>query len=343
MVTIEPVGPDDAEKLCQEFFAPDSLAERLGSDGHWQGMGVGRLGLADPVQEAAFANLLAGRTPDGTQSLLADAPGPERPAAWRLRLDTSPSVSVLWAMAPPASRGIIERVHAECVEAALIDFEQQLCHHAIGAPQPIADQFLGGLFASFRQGAAWDQTPRLHTTVFCMNLGLGPDGQAHGFQPRQVLETKAEVSPYYRGIIESGLLDSLGPFHKVACEELRLHGVPQELCRRFLLDPGFANPVEAQGPARSRALRGEELFARWRQQGREFGWGPAQAQALLDHLDGLRRWEQLKDAARSKVSTALEALFGRSEGRKPPTQGPAHGSKPRRSRPSQSQDQGHSY
>lgn len=342
MATIEQVRPDDAQKLRQEFFTPESLAERLGGAGHWHGMGVERLGLTNPVQEAAFTNLLGGRMPDGTRSLVADTLGPDRPAAWRLTFDTSPSVSVLWAMAPPAYREIIERVHASCVRTAIMDVEVVLCGHSIET-ELMMDKLPGGLFASFRQGAAWDQTPRLHTSVFCINLGIEPDGQARVFQPREVLEATKEATTSYRQFLEQDLLHRLGPFSRVACEELRLCDVPQELCRRFLLDPGFANPVDAHGPARSRALRGEELFTRWSQQGREFGWGPAHAEGFLEHLDGLRRWQQFMDAGRSMVRTTLKNLFGGPGARRPPTQIPEHGSEPRRSPPSQSQDQGHSH
>ncbi len=342
MATIEPVRPGDAQRLLQEFFTPESLAERLGEAGRWQGMGVERLGLTNPVQEAAFINLLGGRMPDGTRSLVADTPGPDRTGAWRLTFDTSPSVSVLWAMVPPADRGIIERVHAACVRTAMMDVEYVLCGHSIET-ELMMDKLPGAVFASFRQGAAWDQTPHLHTSVFCMNLGIGPDGQAKMFQPREVLEATKEATTYYRQFLEQNLLHRLGPFSRVACEELRLCDVPQELCRRFLLDPGFANPVDAHGPARSRALRGEELFARWNQQGREFGWGPAHAEAFLEHLDNLRRWQQFMDAARSHVRTTLEALFGGPPARRPPTQIPSHGSEPRRSPPPRSQDHGHSH
>jgi len=253
MMTIESVRQEQVEKLRHEFFSPESREERLGSSGRWQGVGARRLGLDNPVRETAFANLLAGRTPDGTRSLLVQGPDPECPAGWRVTFTASQSVSVLWAMAPQGSRTEIERVHAQCVEAALIDFEQILCHHTLWAPAHVADRFLGGVFAWFRRGAAWDQTPHLHTTVFCMNLGVVHDQSARRFDPHRILETKNVVTPYYHRIFEWGLYRSLGPFRRFASKELRVHGIPQELCRRFFWTPASPiarTPTAARGPGR---------------------------------------------------------------------------------------------
>jgi hypothetical protein len=61
----------------------------------------------------------------------------------------------------------------------------------------------------------------------------------------------------------------------------------------------------AQAPVTSpphRAYRGAELLARWRQQGRVFGWGPAQASALLADLKRRQTWHQLRPECRGRFA-----------------------------------------
>lgn len=355
MVKIEPFYQADAEKVAREFLSPEFSSERLGRAGHWQGMGIERLRLDNPVQPAALTNLLKGSSPDGTRALVPAVPDPQRTAAWRLTFSASQSASVLWAMAPHPSSLTIERVHDQCVEAALIDFEQQICGHELWAPQHVADQFLGGVFASFRCGASWDQTPHLHTTVLVLNLGLRADGATQPLTADQVRATTCSVAGYYRAILARGLRLDLGPFRRFPCADLRIEGVPQELCRRFLFDPKFSNRSGTGDQPSAPGLRGAELLVRWRQQGRAFGWGPAQASALLDDLkrrqtwqpfDPLKRrptWHQFKERVRCGMLRPITTLRGGRElpKQKPPSQDQQSGGES--STQSKDRNQGHSH
>ena len=227
MVRIAPVCQAEAEKVASEFLSPEFSSERLGRAGHWQGMGIERLRLDNPVQAAALTDLLLGRAPGSTRVLVPAVPDPQRTAARRVTSSASQNASESWAMAPHLSRLTIERVQDQCVEPALIDFEQQICGHDLGAPQHVADKFLGAVCAYFRGGASWDQTLHLHTTVFLLNLGLGADSATHPFTAHQVRAITHSVAGYCRAILAQGLRWDMGPLRRFPFADLRIEGIPQ--------------------------------------------------------------------------------------------------------------------
>jgi conjugative relaxase-like TrwC/TraI family protein len=111
MITISPIFEKDGDKAYREFFQDEFVAQRLGNRGYWQGEAAKILQLGNPVQLAAFQNLLHGRTPDGGQRLVPESGGSDRELGWQLTISTSPSLSVLWALAPARTRLRLEYTH----------------------------------------------------------------------------------------------------------------------------------------------------------------------------------------------------------------------------------------
>ena len=95
------------------------------ADGEWDGRGAERLALEGPVSKAEFEAALNGIDPMTGERLTqigkSHAPG------WDMTFSAPKSVSVMWALSPPADRKTIEAAHRLAVHAATTHLED---HHA---------------------------------------------------------------------------------------------------------------------------------------------------------------------------------------------------------------------
>jgi hypothetical protein len=307
MITISPIFEKDGDKAYREFFQDEFVAQRLGKPGYWQGEAAKILHLGDPVQWAPFQNLLHGRTPDGAQRLVAESGGSDRELGWQLTISTSPSLSVLWALGPVRTRGRLEYTHFSSVRHALSCFEQAI-HGWDGEGDLPRGKNPAGLFAAFRSGAAWDQSPHLHTTVFCFNLGLRRDGTAQTFTTDQVKNQRFNLRQSVEEMLEVMLWGDIGAYKQVRGAEQRLAGVPQEVCQKFCFDPKYRINRIGKIEEPAEPLPSKYLFCRWQEQAEQWGWGPKQAEAFLRDARRARDWEELKVRCCYRVARGMHLL-----------------------------------
>ena len=307
MITISPIFEKDGDKPYREFFQPEFKSQRLGKQGYWQGEAVETLHLGNPVPLAAFQNLLHGYTPDGARRLVAESGGADRELGWQLTISASQSLSVLWALAPARTRLRLEYTHFSSVRYALSCFEQAI-HGWDGEGNLPRGKNPAGLFAAFRSGAAWDQSPHLHTTVFFFNLGLRPDGTAQTFTTDQVKNQRFNLRQSVEEMLVVMLWGDIGAYRLVQGAEQRLAGVPEELSQKFFFDPNYRINRVGKVEEPVKPLPSSYLFSRWQAQAEQWGWGPKQAEAFLRDARRARDWEELKGRWRQQVHRGRHLL-----------------------------------
>ena len=342
MVTITPISRGDEDRPYREFFTPEYFTQRLGLPGYWRGGGVRQLGLRNPVESGVLKHLLEGRTPDGTKPLAPDYPQLNREPGWCLDLRVPQSVSVLWALAPEPARRSIETAHLTAAAITLLDLERDLSGFRTGR-HLAEEQLPNGVFACFPGRASPDQMPQLSVRPIIPNQGFLPDGTVTNFGSDQLFERRAGLATAYQTLLGGQLQKHIGIFQEWADTDLRLVGVPSELCLKFGYDRNARHELTDAWGRPATALQGKELFEAWRRLGDKYGWGGKQAEALLDHINRRTPWKKLmnkwddtvqrvRDCSAQVVESVKELVL---QPRKPPTH-----SRPTRSR---DKDMGHSH
>jgi conjugative relaxase-like TrwC/TraI family protein len=305
MITITPLLEKDVERASKELFEEEFRTRRLGTFGYWLGQGAKFLELKNPASQESFQNLVHGLTPDGSQKMISEGGEPNRLASWRITLDGSKSLSVLWALAPEHDRDKIESAFLMTVRASLQQFERLLterqtilCGKRAAAP----------IFAFFSCGTSWDQCPHLNATVFLLNHGVSQDGSVHAYSPLEILSEQPKLKWFYEGGLDYFVWKAIGPFKRVkGVDELRITGVPQELVTKFFFDPTIgAKQVEGERP--EALLPYDALFAKWQKQADRCGWGPRDAAALLGQLRRERIAENITGECLAFVSKGQALL-----------------------------------
>jgi hypothetical protein len=301
MISISPIHQTEGDRPYREFFQTEFCSQRLGRPGRWQGRGATLLSLQNPVELSAFQNLLAGRTPNGGEVLGSESSARPPELGWRITIGASPSLTVLWALAPQPVRARLEDTHASSVRHALWNFEAAVSGWDWRQDEG-HDAFPAALLATFRCGAAWDQTPHLHTTAFLFNLAFHRDGTVGTFTTDQVRQQRFQLQTTYEQMRDTMLWGDIGAYREIRGADLRIVGVPQELCRRFCFDPSFSPQNAVEPGQRPKPLRSDQLFAAWSQKAEEWGWGPKQAGDFLREARWERRLQDLVEQWRSGLS-----------------------------------------
>lgn len=302
MITISEVRQKDAERAYQEYFQPEFRSRRLGSFGNWHGGGQYIWELKNPVQPAAFQNLVRGLSPDGKQRILEDNHDPGRVAFWQIEFSGSQSLSVLWAMSPRTWRPHIGLAQKMAALQALDWFERQMTtpgeiqRRNLDAPIPLS--------AFFTSGASHDQSPHLKLTAFVLAHGILGDGSAQKLAVENVADYGKATSYLYDVALGSGLRRLIGPFQREpGILDLRIVGVPRELVRRLYFDTAFSRD-HSRGP-NEQPLTEKELFASWRAQGKGLGWGEKEAKAFLDDANRRKLWADVKEHVQSRIQDSV--------------------------------------
>jgi len=342
VITITSIEESAGDQPYREFFQKEFPMQRLGKPGYWQGGAVERLQLQNPVNLATFQNLLHGQSPDGTNRLVKERVAPHHPLGWRLTVTTSPSVTLLWALAPPETRLRIERAHLLSVRNALQQFER-----AVGGGKykgcDLSQVDPVGLFARFNCGAACDQSPHLHTTAFFFNFALHRDGTVRTFTTDEVCRQRFRLEAASEKRLRYQLIGVIGPYMEEQWTDLRIRGVPQELASKFRFDPSFKLRSTNTLLDRSELWRSDQLFKVWKLQAQAWGWGPKHAEqfltqarcVLVGRYHARRCMRGLFDTAR--LVQDVENAITRSIARKLNT------SKQKRARQSRDKDISHSH
>jgi len=294
MVTLTPLSRGEEDRAYREFFTPEYFTRYLGLPGQWTGGGVKPLGLRSPVESSVLKRLLEGHSPDGTRPLAPDCAHPNRAPGWCLDLGVPHSLSVLWALAPEAARESIELAHRAAAAVTLLDLERDLGGCRTG--QHLAEELLpNGVFAWFSGRASRDQMPQLSVRAIIPNLGFLRDGTVTNFGSDRLLERRAGLATAYRALLGGQLQKHIGAFQEWANTDMRLVGVPPELCLKFCCDPNARHELTDACGRSATALQGQELFQAWRRLGDKYGWGGRQAEALLGQMKRRQIWMRLRD------------------------------------------------
>src|SRR6185503_18433179 len=123
MVSITPIYGYEGDHPFREYFEHKFVSQRLGRAKLWLGRGAEFLGLKNPVTLTSFQNLLHGHSPDGAKQLRDPSVHGNKELAWRLTITAPPSLSVLWALAPRATRARLQHTHFCAARHALSDFQ----------------------------------------------------------------------------------------------------------------------------------------------------------------------------------------------------------------------------
>ena len=278
MITFTPIHESDGDKLHAEFFRPEFIAQRLGTLGEWRGEAKACLHLLNPVQSPAFENLLHGRSPEGQRPLSLTSEHGMEELGWRFTLSTPRTVSVLWAMAPGPVRAAIELAHDQGIGASLWHRESSLCGGAGTSSQDLSH---GALFATFRGGTDYGQSPHLHTSVFLFNLKFRADGKVEKLSPDRVRDEVSNLRFIQAVYTGAHLLKYTGLPQEMLGDDIRLTGVPSEIVYRFFFDRRFSLDRGCPGNGTAQPLPSQGLFRAWQEKGQEWGWGPREVDYLL--------------------------------------------------------------
>lgn len=199
---------------------------------HWFGHGAGALGLTGPVERAPFYNMLNGYSPDGHQPQVQNAGHPDRQCCWDLTFSAPKSVSVLWALAPEATRHDLEAAHQRAVEQALEYVEEKAGLTRRGHGGKIQER-AELVFATFQEGASRALDPQLHTHAVLINLGLRRDGTTGSLKTEDLFGAKMKAGALYQAKLADQLRDRLGLTLQRERVGFSVVGVPKELCREF--------------------------------------------------------------------------------------------------------------
>ena len=270
-------------------------ANTIEPPGQWIGHGAELLNLHGTVERAGFHHLLLGFTADGQRGLVQNAGNNNRQSGWDLTFSAPKSVSVFWAIASPEVSREVELAHREAVETALAYVEAHcgITRRGSGGKrmEPAALTF-----ATFQHSTSRSQDPQLHTHAVLLNLGLRADGTSGTLQSIYFFQQKMLVGALYQTELAVRLRQRLGLTIEPAKTGYQIAGVPEQLCRNFSQRRQAIERVLAERhasgaiAAKVAALdtRGEKesvsrtaLFARWREAGESFGWGPEQALNLV--------------------------------------------------------------
>ena len=150
-----------------ERYYLDQVALGTEPPGWWLGRLCAELGVEGAVREEAFRRVLDCRRPDDGLRL---RPQPTRVRARDLTFTQPKSVSVLWALAPPAVAGAIEEANTAALSSACGYVEE----HGLWLNDGSTGSGMAAAVFAHHTSRASD--PHLHTHVVMANLTRSPDG-----------------------------------------------------------------------------------------------------------------------------------------------------------------------
>lgn len=264
--------------------------------GEWVGRGAARLGLARTVEGFEFLSLLDGKARDGEEPLVKVRRGAQHDPGWDLTFSAPKGVSVLWAVAGDEHRATIEA----CFKAAVLDTLTYVEDHyqlARRGPQGRRRVRVELLAALFLHGTSRALNPQLHFHAVVPNVAVRADGTTGAILSRPLYRDKLHLGHFCRYQFAGHLQRELGlEVYWYGRDLFDLVGVPEPAKRAeserrqaieaYLAERGLTSAeaaaiaaVQTRRPKEMRAR--EELFQQWREELREYGFGPEQARALL--------------------------------------------------------------
>jgi conjugative relaxase-like TrwC/TraI family protein len=324
------------------------------ASGVWAGIGAERLGLSGVVTADDLRAVLAGIAP-GTGGLTPDGgtvrPHVRRVPGFDLTFKAPKSVSVLYGVSddPRVQHAIVDAGEV-AARAALGWLEREAIHvrrgsgnaallNDLAARDPEAAEAArlrvvpasGVVAAMFRHRTSRAGDPLLHWHTLVANMAEGPDGRwtaLHGADLYRAVRAAGEV---FQSVLRDELGERLGVEWRPGRHVPEIAGIPQGLLDQFSkrskeIEDWLANtgtPADAAGrqaavlaTRRNKPEVEHERFdAAWKAEAETFGWGPAEAEALLlSHTP--RTVSQVDDAwvaALARDLTEHDSTFTRND------------------------------
>jgi conjugative relaxase-like TrwC/TraI family protein len=229
----------------------DYYAGRGEAPGEWVGAGARELGLEGRVTHEQFGPLVAGMNPAEPGVRLRASGREPRIAALDLTFSAPKSVSVLFALAPPAASRVLVECHEEAVRAALGWLEDTAVQVRRGHAGAQTEPGGGLIAAAYRHRMSRALDPQLHTHVVAGNLTRGADGRytaLHGAPLYRAAKTAGFLyQAHLRALVRERLGLQWGPVVNGAAE---LEPVDRDVLRVF-----SRRGVRDLGDTRAQALR----------------------------------------------------------------------------------------
>jgi conjugative relaxase-like TrwC/TraI family protein len=298
-------GREDYHLRAVGADASAYYSERGEVAGRWLGGGAAALGLEGRVDDPALLAVLAGRSPDGEQGLVAPPRAGQRMPGIDACFKAPKSVSVLWAFGdrvPAGSRSrdrVVEAAHDEAVEAAMSYLESAAARGRRGRDGLVQVETSGFVAAAFRQRTSRADDPHLHTHVLIANMCEGSDGRWGALDSRLIYAHAKAAGYLYETHLRRRLSTDLGVgWTEVENGIADVAGVPERMIDQF--------------SKRAREIRGrlDEVTERVNAERERLGLAPVEADSV-EAMDIAAR--QTRAAKLQHVSTADLRAGWRSE------------------------------
>lgn len=290
MLSISKVGGTGLEYYTTEYYAEgkeDPIKLR--------GQGAPLLQNSNVVTKEEFSNLLNGFTPDGTTKLVQNAGKPNHQAGLDCTFSPPKPFSVLWALSDEKRHHNLRSIHERANEIAARYLGQVGGFSRTGTGGERLEK-AALTSASFTHPSSRASDPQLHTHNVFLNVGFRADGTTGALWTKEIFRHKLAAGQLYRDALAGMIRVELGLEIEPRKVGFHIKGVPEELCGVFskrrkeivqeLLRVGESSAVAAKLAAlntrpKKQKISLRELKAYWARVGREFGFGPEEAQALL--------------------------------------------------------------
>ena len=266
--------------------------------GLWHGKGAADLALSGVVDGEALTRLFEGFHPTEDRSLIQQQRYKDREhqPGWDLTFSAPKSVSVLWSQADEKTRKMLQGAHFAAVKAGLDYLEDEIA---------VTRKGKGGVdreparlvIATFEHHTSRAQDPQLHTHALVLNACMDADGRSGTLESKSLYQAKMAAGAIYRAEFAAQVEQTLNLTVERKGSVFEIKGVSEPLItemskrraeiEKALAEGGYSSAAASEIAAFStRQTKGytaqEELTEKWRQTGKEFGWGPEQAARLLE-------------------------------------------------------------
>jgi conjugative relaxase-like TrwC/TraI family protein len=314
----------------------DYYSGRGEAPGEWIGTGAEALGLSGSVNAEQFNALIAGLDPrDSTVRLRSSARDPKI-AAFDLTFSAPKSMSVLFAIAPEETSGVLVACHEEAVRAALGYLEDTAVMVRRGHGGEHVEAADGLIAAAYRHRMSRALDPQLHTHVVAGNLARGSDSRFTALHSTLLYAAAKTTGTLYqahlRALVSERLGLEWGEVHNGAAEladvqrpviehfSQRRHEMQREAEAGGIGLGTKASAERAALATRDRKQYGLETHT-WREEVRaragELGLGAQEVEALLRisserTVDGLVVRDKVDEGALGDLLAGAEGLTERA-------------------------------
>ncbi len=281
---------------ADSYYAKDSEEARAASQ--WFGKGAEAAGLSGHVEPEKFNEVMQGFTPDYRRLGIERNGELVHRAGTDLTFSASKSVSIMALMG--GDKRVIA-AHDAAVKTALAHAEANFLQTRMRNPETGEMERIGGqkmIAGVFRHDTSRALDPQLHSHAVVANMTIGEDGKWRTVENKAIFENKMEIGAVYRNSLAAELT-------KIGYDVVRegkhgfveIKGVPKDVAemfstRREQIREVLKNSVDTNASAaasraalltrnaKTRDVDRGALYALWRQEAAEKGFGQSEMEAL---------------------------------------------------------------